>query len=452
MPPPPFVARIALRIAATTIGAILAAAAVATLAVWISLGNREDLGESGSKAVNAILRMGGTAVIVGIGLVAFLYFFRSWPSSAQLQGEGDREIGGWLNALTAYLVLMPLLLGVAALPAIQLARSRAALTNDWLAQFELMIPLFETVTTLGLSLGAVTLLWLLRSRSQLFPRAFVALAWIHFGFVLMTFAAIDLGSSVTELASGVPSIAEHNTGVRTVADYQTCLLIATVAWVPLLVFSPRTARTFAAPSSVQASRHESPGLVSRIQPSHEPLPPVVLQPHTGSSEDAAKYFVRARYFAGFLGGSLTATDLNTPRTLAVTLAPFTGHIRIVSPNAATEVAHAVRDRYLTPHPAYVVTGPMSQPLGVVKKISHDGWRLLGTSGEEIGAIDLTQASVGRAEYQARLGDELVCTFAWSNVLRPELALDCAPDVRRVFDWRLALVCGLALYVDVCPTG
>jgi hypothetical protein len=450
MPAPPL-ARWAYRLTATLVGTTLAAAAAGTAAVWISLGNRDDLGEAGSQAVNAILRIGGTAVIAGIGLIVFLFALRKWPSVAETGPDWQRQIGGWLRGLTGYLALLPFLLCASALPAIQLTRSRLPLTDNPLAQFELMIPLFETVTTLGLVLGAVTLIWLLQSRSQLFPRAFLALAWVHAGFVLMTFAAIDLNSAITALASAVPSIAEHDAGVRAVAWYQTWLLIATVAWIPLVVLSPRTATTFGERSVVKPARHPIPGQPADPRAANQFAPSLIVPPQSASAEDAAKYFVRANYFAGFLGGSLSAIDLNATRTLPVTLAPFTGHIRIASPDSAADIAKAERDRYLTPHPSYVVTGPMSQPLGVVKKISHDAWRILGTAGEDIGAIDLTKASMGRAEYEARLGDDVVCTYAWSNVLRPELALDCAPDIRRVFDWRLALVCGLAIYVDVTPT-
>jgi hypothetical protein len=88
----------------------------------------------------------------------------------------------------------------------------------------------------------------------------------------------------------------------------------------------------------------------------------------------------------------------------------------------------------------------------MKKISRTEWRILDPSGREIGSIDQGAVSTGRAKYRAHIGNTPVCTFAWSNVLMPELVLDCSPRAERLLDGRMALACALALFVDVCPSA
>jgi hypothetical protein len=88
----------------------------------------------------------------------------------------------------------------------------------------------------------------------------------------------------------------------------------------------------------------------------------------------------------------------------------------------------------------------------MKKISRTEWRILDPSGREIGSIDQGAVSTGRAKYRAHIGNTPVCTFAWSNVLMPELVLDCSPNAGRLLDGRMALACALALFVDVCPSA
>jgi hypothetical protein len=91
-------------------------------------------------------------------------------------------------------------------------------------------------------------------------------------------------------------------------------------------------------------------------------------------------------------------------------------------------------------------------LGGMKKISRAEWRIFDASGREIGSIDQGAVSIGRATYRAHIGSTPVCTFAWSNVLMPQLVLDCSPNAERLLDGRFALACALALFVDVCPSA
>lgn len=170
-------------------------------------------------------------------------------------------------------------------------------------------------------------------------------------------------------------------------------------------------------------------------------------------EGAPRYAVRANYVAGFFGGALEAMDLNSPAVLSATLGPMTGHIQVYSSGRPVrEIVKATRNRYFTPWPAYEVATSDRWRLGGVKKISRTGWRILDANLREIGSIDQEAVSTGRAKYRAHIGDTLVCTFAWFNILMPELVLDCSPHAERLMDGRFALACALALFVDVCPSA
>jgi hypothetical protein len=349
-----------------------------------------------------------------------------------------------------YLAALPFLFVAAAAPAIRFARAQRSLTSDPILGSALTVPMFETLMTVGLFLGAVAVVGLFLSKSSVFPKSFVALAGFQLGFVLMAFAAIDLGLTVTDpVASAVPLIQEHHAAVRTVARNQTGLFVASAVWVLFLIMSPRATAAFS--QEAEPASRDSLASVIHLPSSLVEQGPAVLS--RSMTDNAPRYAVRANYVAGFLGGALEAVDLNSPAVLSATLGPMTGHIQVYSSgHALRQIVRATRNRYFTSWPAYEVAASEDERLGGMKKISRTEWRILDPSGREIGSIDQGAVSTGRAKYRAHIGNTPVCTFAWSNVLMPELVLDCSPRAERLLDGRMALACALALFVDVCPSA
>ncbi len=438
-------------VSTTVAGITLMAAAVATISTWLPLVGRDEL-DNGA-AATALLKMGLTAVVAGTAILALLYFFRHWPSAqVATSHKVDRaERGPALMLFGAYLAALPFLFVGAAAPAIRFAQAHPALGGNPIGEFELMVPMFETLLTVGLFVGAVAIVGLFLSKSAAFPKSFITLVGFQLGFVLMAFAAIDLGSAVTDpFAAAVPLIQDHQMAVRTVARNQTGLLVASAVWVAFLIMSPRTAALFV----VQPETWVTP---SRYTTIHMPSGSVVEEPreaaHAMTADNAPRYVVRANYVAGILGGALEAVDLNSPAVLSAKLVPMTGHIQVYSSErAARQIVRATRNRYFTPWPTYEVAASEQERLGGLKKISRADWRIFDANGREIGSIDQGAVSTGRAMYRAHIGSTSVCTFAWSNVLMPQLVLDCSPNAERRLDGRFALACAMALFVDVCPSA
>ena len=437
-------------VSTTVAGITLMAAAVAALSTWLPVAGRVGLDDAA--ATTALLRLGLTAAFVGAAILEFLYFFRHWPTAqptpaANVDGAG---VGPALLLFGAYLAALPFLFVAAGAPAIRFVRAHRALASDPIGGFGLMVPMFETLLTIVLFIGAVAVVGLFLSKSAAFPRSFIALVGFQLGFVLMAFATIDVGSAVTDsLASAVPLIQEHQTVVRTVARNQTGLLVASAVWVAFLIMSPGAAASFAARPGTWAPSGST---------IHMPSSSVVEAPgaeatrSAPTAESTHRYMVRANYVAGFLGGALEAVDLNGPAVLSAKLGPMTGHIHVYSSGRVVrEIVRATRNRYFTPWPAYEVASE-SQRLGGMKKVSRTEWRILDATGREVGSIEQGAVSTGRAKYRAHIGHTPVCTFAWSNVLMPELVLDCSPHAERLLDGRFALACALALFVDVCPSA
>jgi hypothetical protein len=350
-----------------------------------------------------------------------------------------------------YLAVLPFLFVAAAAPAIRFARAHRSLGIDPVLGSALTVPMFETLMTVGLFLGAVAVVGLFLSKSSAFPKSFVALVGLQLGFVLMAFAAIDLGLTVTDpVASAVPLLQEHHAAVRTVARNQTGLFVASAVWVLFLIMSPRATAAFSQQAELPVSTDSMASAIHLPSSLVEQGPAMLSRPMT---DNAPRYAVRANYVAGFLGGALEAVDLNSPAVLSATLGPMTGHIQVYSSgHALRQIVRATRNRYFTSWPAYEVAASEDERLGGMKKISRTEWRILDPSGREIGSIDQGAVSTGRAKYRAHIGNTPVCTFAWSNVLMPELVLDCSPNAGRLLDGRMALACALALFVDVCPSA
>jgi hypothetical protein len=442
-------------VSSTVAGITLMAAAVAALSTWLPFAGREGLDHGPDAATTALFRLGLSAVFVGGAILAFLYFFRHWPTAQAIPDDNvdGSEMSPALILFGVYLAALPFLFVAAAAPALRFARAHRTLGDDPIGGFVLTVPLFETLMTVGLFIGAVAVVGLFLSKSAAFPKSFIALVGFQLGFVLMAFAAIDLGLAVTDpLASVVPLLQEHHAAVRTVARNQTGLFVASAVWVVFLIVSPRATAAFAS----QSETWVSPGSPSATI--HRPSSLVVEQPGPAAlralmAENAPRYAVRANYVAGFLGGALEAVDLNSPAVLSATLGPMTGHIHLYSSGRVLgEIVKATRNRYFTSWPAYEVAASADEPLGGMKKVSRTEWRIFDPSGREIGSIDQGAVSTGRAKYRAHIGNTPVCTFAWSNVLMPELVLDCSPNAERLLDGRLALACALALFVDVCPSA
>jgi hypothetical protein len=439
-------------VSTTVAGLTLMAAAVATISMWFPLVGRESLDKGA--AATALLRMGLTAVVAGGAILAILYFFRHWPSAqlATSYNVDRAEMSPALLLFGAYLAALPFLFVFAAAPAIRFAQAHAALGRDPIVEYGLMVPMFETLLTVGLFVGAVTVVGLFLSKSAAFPKSFITLVGFQLGFVLIAFAAIDLGSAVTDpFAAAVPLIQDHQTAVRTVARNQTGLLVASAVWVAFMIMSPRTAALFVVQPETSASH------APRYNTIHMPSPSVVEEPREAAyvmtADNAPRYAVRANYVAGILGGALEAVDLNGPAMLSAKLVPMTGHIQVYSSERVVrQIVRATRNRYFTPWPAYEVVASEGERLGGMKKISRAEWRIFDASGRDIGSIDQGAVSIGRATYRAHIGSTPVCTFAWSNVLMPQLVLDCSPNAERLLDGRFALACALALFVDVCPSA
>jgi hypothetical protein len=441
----------------TAVAAItLLAGAVAAYGAWLPYAGRAGVDDRLAIVVSAVLRLGASAVFVGGAILVFLYFSRHWPIAQPTVSEAHRPgLSPGLIPFGIYLAALPFLFVTAAGPAIQFVRTNRPLLDDPIGGLGLMVPLFESLATVALLIGSVAVVGLFLSRSATFPKCFIVLVGFQLGFVLMAFQAIDIGSALTErLASALPAFQQHDAAVRTVARNQTWLLVASAIWMTFLVMSPRMAAAFdAQPQSTETVPR------STEQAVQVPSFPVLLQPRYSTMQsstlagNAPRYSVRANYFAGFLGGALEAVDLNSPAVLSATLGLMTGHIQVYSSGLVTrKVVKATRNRYFTPWPEYIVASPANQPIGGVKKVSRTEWRILDAGGQEIGSIEQGPVSIGRAKYQAHIGNTTVCTFSWSNVLMPQLVLDCAPDVDRWLDGRLALACALALFVDVCPTA
>jgi hypothetical protein len=446
------VARRLLWVFALVAAAFFAAAGIAALAVWLPYAGQGTTDDALPAVLSPVIRLGSIAVLVGVAVPAFMYLSRGWPAAPATFGNqtSRTRIEGWLVWLRLYLVGVPVMLVAAAAPSVEFVRRHTSLFDDQLGSLLLMVPLFELLETSVLLVGFVALLFLFWSNSSLFPRGLVALTGVQLGFVLMALAAIDLHSAVGPFVAIVPAMQEHNRAVEAVVRYQTWLVVATAAWIPLLIVSPRTAVTFAVRPRTGVARVtdferglSAPSAVGA--PSGHPEQPSAVG-------EAPKFLIRARFFAGFLGSILEAVDLNAHEKVVARLAPIAGHMRLISSaGRGNEVATATRDRYFTPWPSYVVTAYGNQLLGRLRKLSIDEWRILDKDGHEIGSIERQTASIGRAEYVARIGEAPVCSLAWSNILRPELVLDCSPDVRSVLDWRFALTCALAVFVDICPT-
>jgi hypothetical protein len=440
-------------VSTTVAGIMLMAAAIAAFSTWLPYAGREELDNRLAGAMTALLRMGASAAFVGGSILALLYFFRDWPTASKIAEDRTRTgISPGLIPFGVYLAGLPFLFVVAGAPAVQFLSTHRSLWNDAIGGFGLMVPLTESVMTLVLFSSAIAVVGLFFSRSRLFPKAFLTLVAFQLGFVLMAFAAINLGSAGAEsLAAMVPTIQEHHTAVRIVARNQTWLFIASAIWATFLILSPRTAAWFAAEPDTWPSARSGlttvhlPSSVTDVVATEAALAPV--------AESAPRYAVRANYVAGFFGGALEAVDLNSPAILSATLGPMTGHIQVYSSGRVVkEIVKATRNRYFTPWPAYQVAAAESTPLGGMRKVSRTEWRILDASGREIGSIDQGAVSLGRAKYRAQIGNTPVCTFAWSNVIMPELVLDCSPNAERLLDGRFALACALALFVDVCPSA
>ena len=449
------ISRRLLGVSTTIAGITLMAAAIATISTVASTrgsGRRSMMCPPRER--RRLLRLGLTAVLVGGAILAFLYLLRHWPSAQPMTADtGDRaEMSPALMLFGAYLAALPFLFVAAAAPAIRFARVHRALGSDPFGGFGLMVPVFETLLTVGLFIGAVAVVGLVpvekRSVPQVIhrPRRFSARLRVDGVRGHRPGIGRDRSACVRGTAHSRAPDSRSNCGPQPdrPAGGQRSL-----GGVPdhVAARGRTVCRTTRDLGTAIISVHDHPHtLVLLVEEPRREADATI-------ADNAPRYAVRANYVAGILGGALEAVDLNGPAVLSATLGPMTGHIQVYSSERVVrQIVRATRHRYFTSWPAYEVAASEYERLGGMKKISRTEWRILDTNGREIGSIDQGAASTGKAKYRAHIGNTPVCTFAWSNVLMPELVLDCSPHAERLLDGRFALACAMALFVDVCPSA